>query len=45
MIPQFAKVWGRELGNNHHLHALFPIAGPQKQGKRLAGLLKTKGEH
>jgi cobyrinic acid a,c-diamide synthase len=45
MIWHFAKVWGPELGNNHHLHTLFPIGGPQKQGNRLAGLLKTKGEH
>lgn len=45
MIQHFTKVWGPELGNNHHLHALFPIGGPQKQGNRLAGLLKTKGEH
>jgi tRNA 2-thiouridine synthesizing protein E len=45
MIQHFAKAWGPELGNNHHLHALFPIGGPQKQGNRLAGLLKTKGEH
>jgi len=45
LIQHFAKVWGPELGNNHHLHALFPMGGPQKQGNRLAGLLKTKGEH
>ena len=45
MIWHFAKEWGPELGNNHHLHVLFPIGGPQKQGNRLAGLLKTKGEH
>lgn len=45
MIWHFAKIWGPELGNNHHLHTLFPIGGPQKQGNRLAGLLKTKGEH
>ncbi len=45
MIWHFAKVWGPEFGNNHHLHALFPVGGPQKQGNRLAGLLKTKGEH
>jgi TusE/DsrC/DsvC family sulfur relay protein len=45
MIWHFSKVWGPELGNNHHLHTLFPIGGPQKQGNRLAGLLKTKGEH
>ncbi|MDP2368177.1 TusE/DsrC/DsvC family sulfur relay protein [Rhodoferax sp.] len=45
MIWHFTKAWGPELGNNHHLHVLFPIGGPQKQGNRLAGLLKTKGEH
>ena len=45
MIRHFAKIWGPELGNNHHLHELFPIGGPQKQGNRLAGLWKTKGEH
>jgi cobyrinic acid a,c-diamide synthase len=45
MIWHFAKAWGPEYGNNHHLHTLFPIGGPQKQGNRLAGLLKTKGEH
>lgn len=45
MIWHFSKVWGPELGSNHHLHTLFPIGGPQKQGNRLAGLLKTKGEH
>ena len=45
MIWHFAKVWGPEYGNNHHLHTLFPVGGPQKQGNRLAGLLRTKGEH
>ncbi len=45
MIWHFANLWGQERGNNHHLHELFPIGGPQKQGNRLAGLLKTKGEH
>ena len=45
MISHFAKAWGREHGNNHYLHELFPIGGPLKQGNRLAGLLKTKGEH
>ncbi|MDD4943034.1 cobyrinate a,c-diamide synthase [Rhodoferax sp.] len=45
MIWHFSKLWGPELGNNHHLHTLFPVGGPQKQGNRLAGLLKTKGEH
>ena len=45
MIQYFSRIWGPELGNNHHLHAMFPVGGPQKQGNRLAGLLKTKGEH
>jgi tRNA 2-thiouridine synthesizing protein E len=45
IIKHFRKVWGPELGSNHHLHAIFPRGGPQKQGNRLAGLLRTKGEH
>ena len=45
MIRHFAQAWGPARGNNHHLHDLFPIGGPQKQGNRLAGLLRTKGEH
>ena len=45
MIKYFSQVWGPERGTNHHLHDLFPKGGPQKQGNRLAGLLKTKGEH
>ena len=45
MIKHFREQWGAEKGNNHYLHALFPYGGPQKQGNRLAGLLKTKGEH
>lgn len=45
MIWHFSEVWGPERGNNHYLHDLFPRGGPQKQGNRLAGLLKTKGEH
>ena len=45
MIRHFEKVWGPARGNNHYLHGLFPIGGPQKQGNRLAGLLRTKGEH
>ena len=45
MIRHFAQAWGPERGNNHYLHELFPRGGPQKQGNRLAGLLKTKGEH
>ena len=45
MIKHFAEIWGKERGNNHYLHAIFPMGGPQKQGNRMAGLLRTKGEH
>jgi len=45
MIREFSARWGPERGSNHHLHEMFPIGGPQKQGNRLAGLMKTKGEH
>ncbi len=45
MIKHFRKVWGREKGSNRYLHRIFPNGGPQKQGNRLAGLLRTKGEH
>lgn len=45
MIRRFTDLWGPERGSNHHLHEMFPIGGPQKQGNRLAGLLRTKGEH
>jgi tRNA 2-thiouridine synthesizing protein E len=45
MIRHFTEAWGPERGSNHHLHEMFPIGGPQKQGNRLAGLLRTKGEH
>ncbi len=45
MIREFSNRWGPERGGNHHLHLMFPAGGPQKQGNRLAGLLKTKGEH
>lgn len=45
IIKHFRKHWGPERGNNHYLHAIFPRGGPQKQGNRLAGLLRTKGEH
>jgi tRNA 2-thiouridine synthesizing protein E len=45
MIRHFSERWGPERGSNHHLHELFPAGGPQKQGNRLAGLLRTKGEH
>jgi len=45
MIRHFSKAWGPDRGSNHHLHEMFPRGGPQKQGNRLAGLLRTKGEH
>jgi len=45
MIRHFSQAWGPQRGNNHFLHQLFPVGGPQKQGNRLAGLLRTKGEH
>jgi tRNA 2-thiouridine synthesizing protein E len=45
MIRHFTERWGPERGSNHHLHDMFPRGGPQKQGNRLAGLLRTKGEH
>lgn len=45
MIRHFTRLWGAERGSNHALHEMFPIGGPQKQGNRLAGLLRTKGEH
>ena len=45
MIRHFSEAWGPQRGSNHHLHEMFPRGGPQKQGNRLAGLLRTKGEH
>lgn len=45
MIQHFRRVWDAEKGSNRYLHRLFPRGGPQKQGNRLAGLLRTKGEH
>jgi len=45
MIKHFRVVWDAERGSNRYLHRLFPRGGPQKQGNRLAGLLRTKGEH
>lgn len=45
IIKHFRSVWGKERGSNRYLHAIFPRGGPQKQGNRLAGLLRTKGEH
>ena len=45
MVKYFKKEWGPEKGNSTYLHRIFPRGGPQKQGNRLAGLLRTKGEH
>jgi tRNA 2-thiouridine synthesizing protein E len=45
MVRHFTQAWGPQDGSNHALHAMFPVGGPQKQGNRLAGLLRTKGEH
>jgi tRNA 2-thiouridine synthesizing protein E len=45
MIRHFTQAWGPDAGSNHRLHEMFPNGGPQKQGNRLAGLLRTKGEH
>ena len=45
MIRHFTQAWDARRGSNHYLHELFPLGGPQKQGNRLAGLLRTKGEH
>ncbi len=45
MIRHFTALWGPRRGSNLYLHQIFPRGGPQKQGNRLAGLLRTKGEH
>ncbi len=45
MIRHFKQGWGDERASNRYLNKLFPQGGPQKQGNRLAGLLRTKGEH
>ena len=45
MIRHFSERWGAARGSNMALHEMFPRGGPQKQGNRLAGLLRTKGEH
>jgi tRNA 2-thiouridine synthesizing protein E len=45
MLRHFRQVWGDARATNRYLHDLFPRGGPQKQGNRLAGLLRTKGEH
>ena len=45
MVKHFKVIWGEERGTSTYLHRIFPRGGPQKQGNRLAGLLRTKGEH
>lgn len=45
MIKHFSRMWGKEKGSNRYLHQIFPKGGPQKQGNRLAGIRRTKGEH
>lgn len=45
MVKHFKVVWDQERGGSTYLHRIFPRGGPQKQGNRLAGLLRTKGEH
>ena len=45
MIKYFRKSWGKEKANTRYLHEIFPRGGPQKQGNRLAGVRKPKGEH
>ncbi len=46
MIKHFEEKWGKDKGNNKYLHKLFPTGGgPQKQGNRIAGIRRTKGEH
>lgn len=45
MVKHFRTIWGGGKGSSRYLHSLFPRGGPQKQGNRLAGLLRTKGEH
>lgn len=45
MVKHFRVVWDKDRGSSTYLHRIFPRGGPQKQGNRLAGLLRTKGEH
>jgi tRNA 2-thiouridine synthesizing protein E len=45
MVKHFKCAWDKERGTSKYLHQIFPRGGPQKQGNRLAGLLRTKGEH
>jgi tRNA 2-thiouridine synthesizing protein E len=45
MVKHFKVVWSKDKGNSRYLHEIFPKGGPQKQGNRLAGVRKPKGEH
>ena len=45
MLKHFKQAWGEEFATKHYLHEIFPKGGPQKQGNRLAGIRRTKGEH
>lgn len=45
IVKHFKQHWDVEKATSSYLHKIFPRGGPQKQGNRLAGLLRTKGEH
>lgn len=45
IVKHFKQHWDAEKATSTYLHRIFPRGGPQKQGNRLAGLLRTKGEH
>jgi len=45
IVKHFKKHWNSDKATSSYLHQIFPRGGPQKQGNRLAGLLRTKGEH
>lgn len=45
IAKHFKTAWDAERGSSSYLHKIFPYGGPQKQGNRLAGLMRTKGEH
>lgn len=45
MVKHFKKAWNMKKDCSTYLHKIFPKGGPQKQGNRLAGVRKPKGEH
>ncbi len=45
IVKHFKQHWDADKATSTYLHRIFPRGGPQKQGNRLAGLLRTKGEH